>query len=70
MSPEKVKSQPTSKEAYVSAMDVPLQQISDKFGCISLNEQHLQVKEWPTLNNFNFLHDAQKCFDASYDPNI
>ena len=28
----------------------------------------MQVKEWPTLNSL--LHDAQKCFDASYDPNI
>ena len=44
MSREEVKGRPTGKEAYASAMDVPIQQIADRFGRLSLNRRHKQVK--------------------------
>ena len=51
-------------------MDIPIHTISHRFGCLSLDGRHVQVKECQSSNSFNLLHDALRIFDSKYDQKI
>ena len=51
-------------------MVVPIEQISDRFGRLSVDERPVQNDAWPSLESVNALHEVLRAYDKDYDPNI
>ena len=51
-------------------MDVPIEQVSNRFGRISVDERPMQNHAWQSLESVNVLHEVLKAYDKDYDPNI
>ena len=49
ISPDKVKSRPSGRNAYGTAMAVPIEQISNQFGRLSVDGRPVQNHAWPSF---------------------
>ena len=61
--PDEVKSRPSGRKDYGSAMAVPIEKISNRFGLLSIYGRPVQNHAWPSLESDNALHELLRAYD-------
>ena len=65
-----MKSRPSGRKAYYSTMVVPIEQVANQFGRLSVDEGPMQNHAWPSLEIVNVLHELIRAYDKDYEPNV